>query len=189
MISPDLLIFYNYLFFRQSYTIHLSYVIFGSYWQRASVRRCCCGYVEVEQNLENHSKYICFYFAIVASATPPSTTRRQSTNTDQVDTKLTLPKAAYYVIFVEGCERFCFYGLKTILLLYFMNYLRLSKDTATSYYHLFSFACYFTPTIGAIISDGYIGRYSTVLYLSIVYLIGSIILTLTAIPSISHQHL
>ncbi|CAF1448991.1 unnamed protein product [Adineta ricciae] len=130
-----------------------------------------------------------FAAAAAASATPPSTPRRQSTNADQVDTKLTLPKAAYYVIFVEGCERFCFYGLKTILLLYFMHYLLLSKDTATSYYHLFSFACYFTPTIGAIISDGYIGRYSTILYLSVVYLIGSIILTLTAIPSVGHHHL
>ncbi|UJR26670.1 hypothetical protein I4U23_007987 [Adineta vaga] len=137
------------------------------------------------------SKY--YYFAIEASATPtntpPATPRHGSTTDISADTKLALPKSAYYIIFVEGCERFCYYGLKTILLLYFMQYLLLNKDTATSYYHLFSFACYLSPTIGAIISDGYIGRYSTILYLSIVYLIGTFVLTLTAIPSIGHKQL
>ncbi len=90
---------------------------------------------------------------------------------------------------VEGCERFCFYGLKAILLLYFMNFLMLSVDSATVGYHLFSFACYFTPTIGAVISDGFIGRYATILSSSFVYLFGAFILTITAIPKIGHRAL
>ena len=102
---------------------------------------------------------------------------------------MVLPKSAYYIIFVEGCERFCYYGLRTVLLLYFMHFLRLGKDSATAGYHLFSFACYFTPTIGAIISDGFIGRYSTILYLSVVYLIGTIVLSVTAIPSVGGRSL
>lgn len=65
-----------------------------------------------------------------------------------------------------------------------MNFLHLNKDSATAGYHLFSFACYFTPTIGAIISDGYIGRYWTIVILSIVYLAGTFLLSLTAIPFI-----
>jgi dipeptide/tripeptide permease len=90
---------------------------------------------------------------------------------------------------VEGCERFCYYGLKTVLLLYFMYFLSLSKDSATAGYHLFSFACYFTPTIGAIISDGFIGRYWTILVLSGFYFAGTLILTVTAIPSIGDKQL
>jgi len=121
---------------------------------------------------------------------PPGTPSRHDSNSDLLpDTKLQLPTSAYYIIFVEGCERFCYYGLKTILLLYFMHFLLLNKDSATVGYHLFSFACYFTPTLGAIISDGYIGRYWTILYLSIIYFIGTLVLTLTAIPKIGGKHL
>jgi dipeptide/tripeptide permease len=70
-----------------------------------------------------------------------------------------------------------------------MHFLLLNKDSATVGYHLFSFACYFTPTLGAIISDGYIGRYWTILHLSIIYFIGTFVLTLTAIPQIGGRHL
>jgi dipeptide/tripeptide permease len=70
-----------------------------------------------------------------------------------------------------------------------MQYLNMSKDSATVGYHLFSFACYFTPTIGAIISDGFIGRYLTILILSIVYLAGSIVLSVTAVPKFADKNL
>ncbi|CAF0868412.1 unnamed protein product [Rotaria sordida] len=122
--------------------------------------------------------------------TPPSTPLRSQSDPDLTTNKrIPLPRSAYFIIFVEGCERFCFYGLKTILLLYFMYYLQLNKDSATSGFHLFSFACYFTPTIGAIISDGFIGRYWTIVILSLIYFLGTCILTVTAIPSIGGKHL
>lgn len=127
--------------------------------------------------------------ATPATTPPDSPTRRSSASDTLPDEKFELPHSAYYIIFVEGCERFCFYGLKTILLIYFMYFLMLNKDSATVGYHLFSSACYFTPTIGAIISDGFIGRYLTILILSIVYFIGTLILTVTAIPQIGGRHL
>ncbi|CAF0883312.1 unnamed protein product [Adineta steineri] len=123
------------------------------------------------------------------ATTPPQTPRHGSTADIESTTKFELPRSAYYIIFVEGCERFCFYGLKTVLLLYFMHFLSLNKDTSTAGYHLFSSACYLTPIIGAIISDGFIGRYSTILYLSFVYLLGTVVLTLTAIPQIGGRNL
>ena len=43
--------------------------------------------------------------------------------------------------------------------------------------------CYFFPLIGAAISDSFIGKYKTILYLSIVYAIGLAGLSVTAIPS------
>ena len=137
---------------------------------------------------------ISFCFVYLASATPGTTppdtpSRRSSSAESMTNTSIALPRSAYYIIFVEGCERFCYYGLKAILLLYFMQFLKLSKDSATVGYHLFSSACYFTPTIGAIISDGFIGRYSTILILSVVYFVGTVILTITAVPQLSGRHL
>lgn len=129
----------------------------------------------------------------LVSATPintPSGTPTRSRSTNDLNTKpLTLPLPAYYIIFVEGCERFCYYGLKAILLLYFMQFLGLGKDSATVGYHLFSSACYFTPVIGAIIADGFIGRYWTILLLSIVYFLGTLTLSTTAIPHVGGKHL
>lgn len=123
------------------------------------------------------------------ATTPPGTPARSSSISNKETTSLTLPLPAYYIIFVEGCERFCYYGLKAILLLYFMQFLQLNKDSATVGYHLFSSACYFTPVFGAIISDGFIGRYWTILSLSIVYFLGTFVLSITAIPSIGSKHL
>jgi dipeptide/tripeptide permease len=65
-----------------------------------------------------------------------------------------------------------------------MYFLGLNKDSATVGYHLFSSVCYFTPIVGAIISDGFIGRYWTILSLSIVYFFGTVVLSVTAIPQI-----
>ncbi|CAF3600406.1 unnamed protein product [Rotaria sp. Silwood1] len=122
--------------------------------------------------------------------TPPATPPRSSSEVDlRSNEGLSLPRSAYLIIFVEGCERFCYYGLKTVLLLYFMHFIHLNKDSATSGYHLFSFACYFTPTIGAIISDGFIGRYWTIVILSLVYFIGTVVLTVTAVPAIGGKEL
>ncbi len=138
--------------------------------------------------------YLFFYFFYIVSgtpfSTPPRSPPRRNSDPDTKPTEsLKLSLAAYYIIVVEGCERFCFYGLKAILLLYFMNFLLLNKDSATVGYHLFSFACYFTPTIGAVISDGFIGRYWTILCFSIVYFIGGSVLTITAIPKIGGRNL
>ena len=136
---------------------------------------------------------IIIFFSLVVgtpSATPPTSPSRRPSDGD-IDTNVSvkLPKSTYYIISVEGCERFCYYGLRTVLLLYFMYYIGLNKDKATAGFHLFSAACYFTPIFGAILSDGFIGRYWTIVSLSIVYFIGTVVLSVTSIPQIGYKHL
>lgn len=157
--------------------------------QRSSFR--CSGWKLIYINkTKSFSIDFCSLVSGTPSVTPPtSPSRRNSDNENDSTASLKLPTSAYYIIFVEGCERFCYYGLRAILLLYFMQFLRLDKDSATVGYHLFSSACYFTPILGAIISDGFIGRYWTILSLSIVYFFGTVILSITAIPKIGAKHL
>ncbi|XP_059472320.1 peptide transporter family 1-like [Neocloeon triangulifer] len=95
---------------------------------------------------------------------------------------LKYPKAVFFIISNEFCERFCYYGMRTILSLYLVQWLMYSEDTATVVYHAFAAFCYFTPIIGAIIADSWLGRFKTILILSIVYAIGSISIALSAIP-------
>ena len=93
-----------------------------------------------------------------------------------------LPKGIPYIIGNEAAERFSFYGMRTILQVFMVKYLHYMVDNevgeemnpakATEYYHLFVSATYFFPVFGSLLSDVFIGKYRTILWLSIVYCIG-----------------
>ena len=89
------------------------------------------------------------------------------------------PKGIAYIIGNEGCERYSYYGMRAILFVYLTHLLELrgfetsaAKDEATHSYHLFSAGVYAFPIIGAIIADRLLGKYRTILWLSIVYCLG-----------------
>ena len=94
-----------------------------------------------------------------------------------------LPKGIPYIIANEAAERFSFYGMKAILVVYMTQYLHitqgeinLSEENAKVYFHLFSSAVYFFPVIGALISDIFFGKFKTIIFLSIVYCLGHFVL-------------
>jgi len=94
------------------------------------------------------------------------------------------PTQTYAILAVEACERFAFYGMKSVLGLYFRNYLGKREDEATSIYHTWSAFLYITPIMGAVIADSYWGRFKTIWRLSLVYLLGMILLTMSSIPTL-----
>jgi len=97
-----------------------------------------------------------------------------------------MPKGIPYIIGNELAERFSFYGMKCILVVFMTKYLMdsngnygtMSNEEATYWYHLFTSAVYYTPILGAIISDVFLGKYRTILILSIVYCLGHLTLAL-----------
>lgn len=94
-----------------------------------------------------------------------------------------LPKSVYFIIGNEFSERFAYYGMKAILFLYLKS-IGLSDKDSTASVHGFNALAYLCPLIGAILADSYLGRYKTILYLSIVYCMGT---TLLCLSSISNQ--
>jgi len=92
------------------------------------------------------------------------------------------PKHVFLILSNEFCERFSYYGMKAILVLYFEFALGFDETTSVSLYHTFNMLCYFTPILGAMIADGWLGKYKTILYVSMIYAVGNIIMTVTAIP-------
>jgi solute carrier family 15 oligopeptide transporter 1 len=94
--------------------------------------------------------------------------------------KLLFPKHIILIILNQFCERFSFFGLRTILIIYFTQFLKTSDNTAVAYFHTFSMIGCFASLLGAFISDGYIGQYKTILYLSLIYGFGDLILCLTS---------
>ncbi|XP_039286063.1 peptide transporter family 1 [Nilaparvata lugens] len=86
------------------------------------------------------------------------------------------PRHIFFIIVNEFCERFSYYGMKTVLPIFLKNKLRYSESESTIIYHSFSMINYFFPIIGAIIADSLLGRYKTIFYLSIVYALGNMTL-------------
>ncbi|XP_054012778.1 peptide transporter family 1 isoform X1 [Hylaeus anthracinus] len=106
------------------------------------------------------------------------------TDTEENQKKLKYPKSVFFIIGNEFCERFSFYGMRTVLTLYLRNYLNYNDNTSTAIYHVFTMFAYFFPVFGAILADSLLGKFRTIFYLSIVYAIGQILLSLTAAPPI-----
>lgn len=69
--------------------------------------------------------------------------------------------------------------------MYFTQKLMLDKSTATVLYHTFSTMVFFMCVFGAIISDSFLGKFKTILYLSLVYALGSAIVAIGAIPTVN----
>lgn len=88
------------------------------------------------------------------------------------------PKGIKYIVWNEAAERYSYYGMRSILVIFLTTYLMIDKATALGDYHLFAGLCYFFPVVGAYVSDRFLGKYKTILYLSIVYCIGHLFLAL-----------
>jgi POT family proton-dependent oligopeptide transporter len=91
-----------------------------------------------------------------------------------------MPTGIPFIIGNELAERFSFYGMKAILVVFMTTYLVdsngsldvMGEDEAKAWYHTFTSAVYFTPLLGAIVSDWFLGKYRTILLLSLVYCAG-----------------
>ncbi|KAI5783693.1 putative MFS peptide transporter Ptr2 [Geopyxis carbonaria] len=107
-----------------------------------------------------------------------------------------IPQGVWMVAFIIAAERFVYFGLTTPLQNYMQNpanskllpgALGLGQSTATSLWYFFSFLTFLSPTAGAMVADGWLGRYKTLLLASSIYMIGAIILFATSLPA-SLQH-
>lgn len=111
--------------------------------------------------------------------------KKYRTSPDQETTAW--PPGVPYIIGNEGCERFSYYGMHSILYVYMAEYLYRThaayasrpEDTATSHFHLFNAGVYALPMIGAIIADRLLGKYATIVALSLVYCMGHAVLSIT----------
>jgi len=97
-----------------------------------------------------------------------------------------LPPGIGYIIGNEAAERFSYYGMRSILIVFMTQYLLsadgasalMNEDAAKGWFHLFVSAVYFTPLLGALIADGLLGKYRTIILLSLVYCLGHLALAL-----------
>jgi POT family proton-dependent oligopeptide transporter len=102
------------------------------------------------------------------------------------------PPGIPYIVGNEGAERFSFYGMKAILKIYmialfvrFVDEATMSPEVmadararSTEVVHLFVAGVYAFPLLGAVISDRLLGKYRTILWVSLIYCAGHAVLAL-----------
>lgn len=97
-----------------------------------------------------------------------------------------MPPGIKYIVGNEAAERFNFYGMRAILVVYMTKYLMdrsgnlapMSDNEASAAYHWFLFANYFFPMLGAVVADAFWGKYRTIFWISLVYCLGSVVLAI-----------
>jgi len=97
-----------------------------------------------------------------------------------------MPPGIPYIVANEAAERYSYYGMRAILVIFMTKFLMsaqgeldvMTDEQAKTWFHGFVTAVYFFPILGAIISDAFLGKYRTIMLLSIVYCLGHLALAL-----------
>lgn len=91
-----------------------------------------------------------------------------------------MPAGIPYILTNEAAERFSFYGMRCILVIFMTKYLLgsggvldvMSAAESKTYFHLFVASVYFTPLLGALLCDIWLGKYKTIIFFSLIYCLG-----------------
>ena len=68
------------------------------------------------------------------------------------------PKGLFLLFFVEMWERFSYYGMRALLVLYMVKYLQFSTEKSGQIYGWYTGMVYLTPLLGGYIADRYLGQ-------------------------------
>ena len=68
------------------------------------------------------------------------------------------PIGLFVLFFTEMWERFSYYGMRALLILYMVNYLKMIPKEAATIYKVYTSFVYVTPIIGGFLADRYLGN-------------------------------
>jgi proton-dependent oligopeptide transporter, POT family len=91
-----------------------------------------------------------------------------------------MPPGILFIVGNEAAERFSFYGMSSILVVFMTQYLmsaqgqpaHMSQAQANSWYSTFYALLYFLPILGGVLADAVFGKYLIILLVSIIYCLG-----------------
>lgn len=82
------------------------------------------------------------------------------------------PKGLYVLFFTEMWERFSYYGMRALLVLYMTKYLLFAQDKSSQIYGVYTGFVYFTPFFGGLFADRILGQRKTVILGGVLMAIG-----------------
>ncbi|MBV9657206.1 MAG: POT family MFS transporter [Verrucomicrobia bacterium] len=120
------------------------------------------------------------------STVPPQSLTSARYRTAPSQTETGMPPGVPYIIGNEAAERFSFYGMRGILIIFMTQYLvtragmpdHMGDAEARKNFANFVSAVYLLPILGAILAESFWGKYRTIFWLSLVYCAGHFALAL-----------
>jgi POT family proton-dependent oligopeptide transporter len=93
------------------------------------------------------------------------------------------PRGLYTLFFTEMWERFSYYGMRALLVLYLVNALDYPRSEALSLYATYTGLVYLTPIVGGYLADRWLGSRRAILVGAIVMALGHFAM---AVPALLH---
>lgn len=90
------------------------------------------------------------------------------------------PKGLYLLFVTEMWERFSYYGMRALFMLYMVQALLFDKETASQVYGSYTGLVYLTPLIGGYIADRYWGNRRSIVVGALTMALGQFLLFLSA---------
>src|ERR1700738_5623179 len=90
------------------------------------------------------------------------------------------PLGLYVLFFTETWERFSYYGMRALLMLYMVNYFKWTQKDASSIYKWYTSLVYLTPLIGGYLADRYLGNKRAVIIGALLMAIGHFLMAFEA---------
>ena len=92
------------------------------------------------------------------------------------------PTCLFTLFFAEMWERFSFYGMKALLILYMVNYLFWRQDEASNVFAYYAGLVYATPILGGLLADKLIGARWSVVIGGVIITVGHFLLAFEPLP-------
>ena len=102
------------------------------------------------------------------------------TDTPKHKTFLGHPIGLYVLFFTEMWERFSYYGMRALLMLYMVNYFKWTQSDASSVYKWYTTLVYVTPILGGFMADRYLGNTWAVIIGAVLMAIGHFLMAFEA---------
>ncbi len=82
------------------------------------------------------------------------------------------PTGLFVLFFTEMWERFSYYGMRALLVLYLTKHFLFEREAAYGLYGAYTTLVYITPVIGGVLADRYLGQRKAVLFGAILLVLG-----------------
>ncbi|CAJ0948892.1 unnamed protein product, partial [Mesorhabditis belari] len=99
-----------------------------------------------------------------------------------LESLMAFPYQVWFILGNEFCERFSFYGMRSLLYIYFKREHGMPSHISRAIQHAFNGVAYLTPLLGAVMADSCFGKYYVILVGSIFYVLGHVSLSAGALP-------
>src|SRR5689334_25264968 len=92
------------------------------------------------------------------------------------------PRGLYILFFTEMWERFSYYGMRALLVLYLLNYLQFQPEDSSAVYKWYTSLLYLTPLLGGFLADRFLGQRVAIITGAVLMAIGHFLMPFDPLP-------